>query len=107
MGPILSQVFHQVPENCTADELGAVLATKGAHLVSKFFIFKDVLLNFAMNLSNHVSDLQLLDTLATLPEVLTRKRDQQQMGATFGKYTHHGNSFTTYMGLPNPGLCFV
>lgn len=57
VGPILSQVLHQVPENCTADQLGADLATKGAHL--------------------------LLDTLATLPEVLTRKRDQPQTGATF------------------------
>lgn len=34
VGPILNQELHQVPENCTADELGAALATKGAHLVS-------------------------------------------------------------------------
>lgn len=57
VGPILSQVLHQVPENCTADELGMALAAKGAHL--------------------------LLNTLATLPEVRTRKREQRQMGATF------------------------
>lgn len=57
VGPILSQVLHQVPENCTADELGTALAAKGAHL--------------------------LLNTLATLPEVRTRKREQRQMGATF------------------------
>lgn len=34
VGPILNQELHQVPEKCTADELGAILATKGAHLVS-------------------------------------------------------------------------
>lgn len=34
VGPILNQELHQVPERCTADELGAVLAIKGAHLVS-------------------------------------------------------------------------
>ncbi|XP_038549389.1 methionyl-tRNA formyltransferase, mitochondrial isoform X2 [Micropterus salmoides] len=33
VGPILNQEFHQVHENCTAEELGAALATKGAHLV--------------------------------------------------------------------------
>lgn len=34
VGPILNQELHQVPEKCTADELGAALATKGADLVS-------------------------------------------------------------------------
>lgn len=34
VGPILNQELYQVPEKCTAEELGAVLATKGAHLVS-------------------------------------------------------------------------
>lgn len=34
VGPIVNQELHQVPEKCTADELGAALATKGAHLVS-------------------------------------------------------------------------
>lgn len=35
MGPILNQELHQVPEKCTADELGTALAFKGAHLVSE------------------------------------------------------------------------
>lgn len=34
VGPILNQEVHQVHEKCTADELEAILATKGAHLVS-------------------------------------------------------------------------
>ncbi|XP_030269986.1 methionyl-tRNA formyltransferase, mitochondrial isoform X4 [Sparus aurata] len=33
VGPIVNQELHQVPEKCTADELGAALATKGAHLI--------------------------------------------------------------------------
>ncbi|XP_031142788.1 methionyl-tRNA formyltransferase, mitochondrial isoform X3 [Sander lucioperca] len=57
VGPILHQELHQVPENCTAEELGAALATKGAHL--------------------------LIDTLMTLPERLAHKREQKQTGATF------------------------
>ncbi|XP_028439480.1 methionyl-tRNA formyltransferase, mitochondrial [Perca flavescens] len=57
VGPILHQELHQVPENCTAEELGASLATKGAHL--------------------------LIDTLMTLPERLAHKREQKQTGATF------------------------
>ncbi|KAM9317542.1 methionyl-tRNA formyltransferase, mitochondrial isoform 2-T2 [Pholidichthys leucotaenia] len=56
VGPILNQELHQVPENCTADELGAALATKGARL--------------------------LLHTLTSLPERLTHKREQGQAGAT-------------------------
>ncbi|XP_076588275.1 methionyl-tRNA formyltransferase, mitochondrial [Chaetodon auriga] len=57
VGPILNQELHQVPENCTADELGATLATKGAHL--------------------------LIDTLATLSERLAHKREQRRTGETF------------------------
>ncbi|XP_040892591.1 methionyl-tRNA formyltransferase, mitochondrial [Toxotes jaculatrix] len=57
VGPILNQELHQVPENCTADELGDILATKGAHL--------------------------LIDTLRTLPEKIAHKREQTQTGATF------------------------
>ncbi|KAM9366658.1 methionyl-tRNA formyltransferase, mitochondrial [Symphorus nematophorus] len=57
VGPILHQELHQVPERCTADELGAVLAAKGAHL--------------------------LVDTLATLPERLANKKEQRQTGGTF------------------------
>ena len=34
VGPIVHQELHEVPERCTADELGAVLAAKGAYLVS-------------------------------------------------------------------------
>ncbi|XP_071344325.1 methionyl-tRNA formyltransferase, mitochondrial [Trachinotus anak] len=57
VGPILNQELHQVPENCTADELGAALATKGAHL--------------------------LMNTLTTLSERMPHKREQGEMGATF------------------------
>ncbi|XP_039985561.1 methionyl-tRNA formyltransferase, mitochondrial [Xiphias gladius] len=57
VGPILNQELHQVPENCTADELGAALATKGAHL--------------------------LRDTLMTLSERIANKREQRETGATF------------------------
>ncbi|XP_061591702.1 methionyl-tRNA formyltransferase, mitochondrial isoform X2 [Cololabis saira] len=56
-GPILNQERHHIPQCCTADELGAALATKGAHL--------------------------LIDTLRTLPEKIASKREQGQMGATF------------------------
>ena len=34
VGPILRQETYPVPTDCTADQLGATLATKGAHLVS-------------------------------------------------------------------------
>ncbi|XP_068615634.1 methionyl-tRNA formyltransferase, mitochondrial-like [Brachionichthys hirsutus] len=57
VGPILNQDLHLVPEKCTADELGAALATKGAGL--------------------------LMDTLRTLPEKLARKTEQRQTGGTF------------------------
>uniref|UniRef100_A0A3Q3XD09 Methionyl-tRNA formyltransferase, mitochondrial n=1 Tax=Mola mola TaxID=94237 RepID=A0A3Q3XD09_MOLML len=57
VGPILNQELHPVPEKCTADELGAALATKGAHL--------------------------LIDTLTTLSQRLVQKREQGEKGATF------------------------
>uniref|UniRef100_A0A671UA62 Methionyl-tRNA formyltransferase, mitochondrial n=1 Tax=Sparus aurata TaxID=8175 RepID=A0A671UA62_SPAAU len=57
VGPIVNQELHQVPEKCTADELGAALATKGAHL--------------------------LIDTLTTLSERLAHKRNQSRTGETF------------------------
>ncbi|XP_029284648.1 methionyl-tRNA formyltransferase, mitochondrial isoform X2 [Cottoperca gobio] len=57
VGPILNQQLHQVPDNCTADELGAALSTKGAHL--------------------------LVDTFMTLSEKIAHKREQSQTGATF------------------------
>ncbi|XP_059208816.1 methionyl-tRNA formyltransferase, mitochondrial [Centropristis striata] len=57
VGPILHQELHQVPDSCTAEELGAVLATKGAHL--------------------------LKDTFKTLSERMAHKREQGQTGATF------------------------
>ncbi|XP_008281646.1 methionyl-tRNA formyltransferase, mitochondrial [Stegastes partitus] len=57
VGPILNQELHQVSKNCTAEELGAALATKGAHL--------------------------LIDTLSTLSERIANKREQGQIGATF------------------------
>ncbi|XP_026149526.1 methionyl-tRNA formyltransferase, mitochondrial isoform X2 [Mastacembelus armatus] len=57
VGPILNQDFHQVSDTCTADELGAVLATKGAHL--------------------------LVQTLSSLSERLAHKQEQGQIGATF------------------------
>lgn len=56
VGPILHQEIHQVPKNCTADQLGERLATIGSHL--------------------------LLDTLKTLPERITNKKAQNQTGAT-------------------------
>ncbi|KAM3850286.1 methionyl-tRNA formyltransferase, mitochondrial [Diretmus argenteus] len=56
VGPILNQDVYQVPDNCTADELGSVLATKGAHL--------------------------LIETLKTLSERLASKREQPWTGAT-------------------------
>ncbi|XP_055755983.1 methionyl-tRNA formyltransferase, mitochondrial-like isoform X2 [Salvelinus fontinalis] len=56
VGPILHQEIYQVPDNFTADQLGATLATKGAQL--------------------------LIDTLRTLPERITNRREQAQDGAT-------------------------
>ncbi|XP_034536866.1 methionyl-tRNA formyltransferase, mitochondrial [Notolabrus celidotus] len=57
VGPILNQQLHQVPENCTAEELGNVLASKGAHL--------------------------LVDSLMTLSEKMENRREQGQTGVTF------------------------
>ncbi|XP_054627086.1 methionyl-tRNA formyltransferase, mitochondrial [Dunckerocampus dactyliophorus] len=57
VGPILKQQFYQVPEKCTAEELGDVLAIKGARL--------------------------LMDTLRTLPQTMANKQEQSQTGATF------------------------
>ncbi|XP_047219219.1 methionyl-tRNA formyltransferase, mitochondrial isoform X3 [Girardinichthys multiradiatus] len=57
VGPILNQELHKVQKNCTAEELGAALATKGAHL--------------------------LIDTLMKLPEKIANKREQGMMGVTF------------------------
>ncbi|XP_054878449.1 methionyl-tRNA formyltransferase, mitochondrial isoform X2 [Poeciliopsis prolifica] len=57
VGPILNQEIHQIPKNCTAEDLGAALATKGAHL--------------------------LLDTLMKLPEKIANKREQELKGVTF------------------------
>ncbi|KAF7657847.1 hypothetical protein LDENG_00021230 [Lucifuga dentata] len=57
VGPILSQELHQVPERCTADELGTALASKGADL--------------------------LINTLQTLSERISSKREQSQTGVTF------------------------
>uniref|UniRef100_A0A8D3AS28 Methionyl-tRNA formyltransferase, mitochondrial n=1 Tax=Scophthalmus maximus TaxID=52904 RepID=A0A8D3AS28_SCOMX len=57
VGPILNQELHQVPVDCTAEELGAALATKGAHL--------------------------LINTLMTLSERIAHKREQEKTGATF------------------------
>ncbi|XP_061819700.2 methionyl-tRNA formyltransferase, mitochondrial-like [Nerophis lumbriciformis] len=57
VGPILNQELHQVQERCTAEELGNVLAVKGAQL--------------------------LMDTLRTLPQKMADKREQSQTGATF------------------------
>ncbi|XP_028257568.1 methionyl-tRNA formyltransferase, mitochondrial [Parambassis ranga] len=57
VGPILNQELHQVPQNCTAEELGALLSTKGARL--------------------------LIDTLRTLPDRIANKQEQGQTGASF------------------------
>lgn len=57
VGPILSQELHQVPPNCTADDLGAALARKGAHL--------------------------LINTLTTLSERIANKKEQRKTEATF------------------------
>ncbi|KAJ8396737.1 hypothetical protein AAFF_G00015750 [Aldrovandia affinis] len=57
VGPILSQRVFQVPENSTAEQLAASLATMGACL--------------------------LTDTLKNLPERIANSREQPQEGATF------------------------
>lgn len=88
VGPVLSQELYQVPENCTADELGDALAAKGAHLVScESMPCKRRLVECLMVtwLLCFCSGLQLLNTLATLPERLAQRREQRQTGATFGK----------------------
>lgn len=88
VGPVLSQELHQVPENCTADELGDALATKGARLVScesmpcKIRLVECFIVTWQLCFC---SGLQLLNTLATLPERLAQRREQRQTGATFGK----------------------
>ncbi|KAJ8252349.1 hypothetical protein COCON_G00216610 [Conger conger] len=56
VGPILSQVVCQVPEHCTAEQLGASLATMGASL--------------------------LIDTLKSLPERIANRKEQSKEGAT-------------------------
>ncbi|RVE74940.1 hypothetical protein OJAV_G00027400 [Oryzias javanicus] len=56
VGPFSNQL-HAVPDGCSAEELGASLASKGAQL--------------------------LLDTLKTLPERIAAKREQGRDGATF------------------------
>ncbi|KAJ7994771.1 hypothetical protein DPEC_G00252930 [Dallia pectoralis] len=56
VGPILNQEVYQVPDNCTANELGVTLATKGAQL--------------------------LIDTLRNLPERILNRREQAKDGAT-------------------------
>lgn len=57
VGPILNQELHQVGKDCTADKLGATLATKGARL--------------------------LIDTLIKLPEKIANKQQQELEGVTF------------------------
>ena len=42
VGPILRQETYPVPADCTADQLGATLATKGAHLVSPLSVHQPV-----------------------------------------------------------------
>ncbi|KAJ8343939.1 hypothetical protein SKAU_G00312680 [Synaphobranchus kaupii] len=56
VGPILSQEVCQVPEHCTAEQLGASLATMGASL--------------------------LIDTLKNLPERIANRKEQSKEGAT-------------------------
>lgn len=91
VGPILNQELHQVPENCTAEELGATLATKGAHLVSCLNTAGRRLLLLPSFQGGNIaavcclySGLQLLDTLMTLSEKLAQKREQRRTGETFG-----------------------
>lgn len=70
VGPVLAQELHPVPERCTADELGAALATKGAHL--------------------------LIDTLRTLSERMANKMEQSQTGATFAPKIHPSMSWMVW-----------
>uniref|UniRef100_A0AAY4BUM3 methionyl-tRNA formyltransferase n=1 Tax=Denticeps clupeoides TaxID=299321 RepID=A0AAY4BUM3_9TELE len=57
VGPILHQEVCRVPERCTAEELGASLATVGARL--------------------------LMETLENLPERILHQQEQSKEGATF------------------------
>lgn len=70
VGPVLAQELHPVPERCTADDLGAALATKGAHL--------------------------LIDTLRTLSERMANKMEQSQTGATFAPKIHPSMSWMVW-----------
>ncbi|KAM4744527.1 methionyl-tRNA formyltransferase, mitochondrial [Anableps anableps] len=70
VGPILNQELHQVPKNCTAEELGAALATKGAHL--------------------------LVDTLMKLPEKIANKREQELKGVTFAQKINTSMSWVNW-----------
>ncbi|KAM8890430.1 methionyl-tRNA formyltransferase, mitochondrial [Synchiropus picturatus] len=70
VGPILSQQLHQVPDRCSAEQLGAALATKGAHL--------------------------LLDTLRNLPERMASKQEQSRSGATFAPKIHSSMSWVSW-----------
>ncbi|XP_056268084.1 methionyl-tRNA formyltransferase, mitochondrial isoform X2 [Pseudoliparis swirei] len=65
-----SQERYEVPDNCTADELGAALATQGAHL--------------------------LIDTLMTLSERIAHRREQTQTGATFAPKIHPSMSWMVW-----------
>ncbi|XP_066557645.1 methionyl-tRNA formyltransferase, mitochondrial isoform X2 [Amia ocellicauda] len=57
VGPVLSQELFPVPKNCTAEQLGASLATMGAEM--------------------------LIHTLKNLPERIANRREQSKEGATF------------------------
>ncbi|XP_063046674.1 methionyl-tRNA formyltransferase, mitochondrial [Engraulis encrasicolus] len=57
VGPILHQEVCEVPPRCTADELGHTLANVGARL--------------------------LMDTLKSLPERISQRREQAREGASF------------------------
>ncbi|XP_076853528.1 methionyl-tRNA formyltransferase, mitochondrial [Brachyhypopomus gauderio] len=57
VGPVLCQELFQVPENCSADKLGASLSVLGAEL--------------------------LIDTLKNLPERIANRKEQAKEGATF------------------------
>ncbi|KAB5525988.1 hypothetical protein PHYPO_G00146530 [Pangasianodon hypophthalmus] len=57
VGPILNQELYEIPEKCTADELGGSLAALGAQL--------------------------LIDTLRNLPERIANRTEQAREGATF------------------------
>ncbi|XP_041840702.1 methionyl-tRNA formyltransferase, mitochondrial isoform X2 [Melanotaenia boesemani] len=70
IGPILNEELHPVPEGCTADELGAALAAKGARL--------------------------LIDTLRKLPEKMANKREQAVTGETFAPKIGPGMSWIVW-----------